>query len=129
MEFYSLKSIQQIELDVSQASKKQNGRTAFTGLSGAARLAPAVRYQRITVYTTGDIDALVSRLGLKQVSSGANVTLIKPYDEGVLYGTREVEGAPVVSPVQVYLDLTQIKGRGEEAALAILEEVIKPQWR
>jgi hypothetical protein len=40
-----------------------------------------------------------------------------------------VEGAPVVSPVQLYLDLAQTKGRGEEAAAAILEEVIKPIWR
>lgn len=128
-EFHSLKPIPQIEADVSQASKKLNARVAFTGFSGAARLAPAVRYQRIAVYTTGDIDALANRLGLKRVSSGANVTLIEPYDEGVLYGAREVEGVPIVSPVQIFLDLTQIRGRGEEAAAAILEEVIKPKWQ
>jgi hypothetical protein len=61
---------------------------------------------------------LVDRLRLKPVSSGANVTLIEPYDEGVLYGAREIERAPVVSPVQLYLDLTKTKGRGEEAASA-----------
>jgi len=72
--------------------------------------------------------ALVDRLRLKPVSSGANVTLIEPYDEGVLYGATEVERAPVVSPVQLYLDLAQTKGRGE-AASAILEEAIKPVWR
>jgi hypothetical protein len=47
----------------------------------------------------------------------------------VFYGTRELEDAPIVSPVQLYLDLKQTKGRGEEAAAAILEEVIKPRWR
>jgi hypothetical protein len=34
-----------------------------------------------------------------------------------------------VSPVQLYLDLAQTKGRGEEAASVILEEVIKAKWR
>jgi hypothetical protein len=42
---------------------------------------------------------------------------------------RKVEGAPVVSPVQLYLDLMQAKGRGEEAASAIIEEAIRPLWR
>ena len=52
----------------------------------------------------------------------------EPYDAGVLYGVREVDRAPVVSPVQLYLDLSQTKGRGEEGAAAILEQVIKPTW-
>lgn len=128
-EFYSLKPIPQIELGVSRARKNLKARIAFTGLSGAARLAPAVRYQRVTVYAAGDVDALAKRLDLKHVSSGANVTLVEPYDEGVFYGAREIDGATIVSPVQIYLDLTQTKGRGEEAASAILEDVIKPQWR
>ena len=75
------------------------------------------------------MDAVAKNLGLKPVPSGANVTLIKPYDEGVFFGTRKLEGAPVVSPVQIYLDLIQNKGRGEEAASAMLKDVIKPLWR
>jgi hypothetical protein len=127
-DFYSLKSIPEIEVNLSQAGRKLAGRVAFTGFSGAARLSPAVRYSRVTAYADGDVDAIANLLGLKPVSSGANVTLLEPYDEGVFYATREVEGAPVVSPVQIYLDLTQTKGRGEEASSAILEEVIKPLW-
>ena len=72
---------------------------------------------------------MTEQLGLKPVSSGANVTFLDPYDEGVLYGAQEVDRAPVVSPVQLYLDLMQTKGRGDEAASAILGEVIKPIWR
>jgi len=128
-EYYSLKPIPQTEAELASASLGVNARIAFSGFSGAARFAPAVRYQRVTAYVVGDQTALANRLGLKLVSSGANVTLIEPYDEGVLYGAKEVEGAPVVSPVQLYIDLTQTKGRGEEAASAIMEEVIKPQWR
>src|SRR5439155_948817 len=65
----------------------------------------------------------------REVSSGANLRLIEPYDDGVFYGAREVEGASVVSPAQLYLDLLNTAGRGEEAAAALLEQVIKPQWQ
>jgi hypothetical protein len=131
-DFYSLKPIPQIEADLSQAAKKLKMPVAFTGFSGAARLAPlapTVRYQRVSAYAVGDIAVLADRIGMKQVRSGANVTILNPYDEGVLYGTRDIEGAPIVSPIQLYLDLSQMKGRGEEAASAILEGVIKSQWR
>ncbi|HYL77807.1 MAG TPA: type IV toxin-antitoxin system AbiEi family antitoxin [Bryobacteraceae bacterium] len=128
-EHYSSKPIPQIEAELATAGKRIKGQLAFSGFSGAARFAPAVRYQRVTAYVLGDIPKLADRLGLKPVPSGANITLLEPYDEGVFYGTKEVEGAPVVSPIQLYLDLAQTKGRGEEAASAILEQVIKPLWR
>jgi Transcriptional regulator, AbiEi antitoxin, Type IV TA system len=128
-EYYSLKPIPQVEAELTAASQNIKARIAFSGFSGAARLAPTVRYQRVTAYILGDLAALSDRVSLKPVTSGANVTLITPYDDGVFYGTREVEDAPIVSPVQLYLDLAQTKGRGEEAASAILEEVIKPLWR
>jgi hypothetical protein len=124
-EYYSLKPIPQTEAELAKAKV----RLAFTGFSGAVRFAPAVRYQRVTAYLLGNRAALLERMGLKPVPSGGNVTLIEPYDEGVFYGTRTIEGAPVVSAVQLYLDLMQTKGRGEEAASAILEEAIKPLWR
>jgi hypothetical protein len=128
-EYYSLDPVPQTEAELVSTSRQLKAQLAFSGFSGAARLAPTVRYQRITAYTVGGVSALADGVRLKPVSSGANVTLIEPYDEGVFYGAREFEGAPVVSPVQLYLDLTQAKGRGEEAASAILEEVIKPVWR
>jgi hypothetical protein len=129
VEYYSLKPIPQIEAELVTASQRIGARFAFSGFSAAVRLAPAVRYQRVTAYVLGDLPVLADHVGLKAVSSGANVTLVQPYDEGVFYGAKEVESAPVVSPVQVYLDLTQAKGRGAEAASAILEEVIKVSWR
>ena len=128
-EYYSLQPVPTMEAELAQASRRADVKLAFSGFSGAARFAPAVRYQRISAYILGDVRALTDRLDLKPVSTGANVTLWEPYDQGVLYGTRDIEGAPVVSPVQLYLDLARTKGRGEEAASAILEEVIKPTWR
>jgi len=128
-EYYSLKPISQTEAELAEASRRLKLRLAFSGFSGAVRFAPAVRYQRITAYCLGNVLELADQTGLKEVSSGANVTILEPYDAGVLYGVKDVDRAPVVSPVQLYLDLSQTKGRGEEEAAAILEQVIKPTWR
>lgn len=126
-DFFSLDPIPQIEsklVDVCQDSCKY----ALTGFSAAARMAPMVRYQRATAYVIGSLDEVAGRMGLRRVTSGANVSLIKPYDEGVLWGSKEVDGAIVVFALQAYLDLLNFRGRGEEAAEAVLDQVIKPTW-
>ena len=50
------------------------------------------------------------------------------YDAGIFFATTEFDGVRTVCPIQAYLDLVTFKGRGEEAAAAILKEVIEPQW-
>jgi len=71
---------------------------------------------------------VASLLNLKEVGSGANITLLDPYDEGVFYGTQVIDDIRIVSPLQIYLDLKGYKGRGEEAADVLLRDVIKPEW-
>jgi hypothetical protein len=128
-EYYSLKPTPQTEVELAEATRRLQSRFAFSGFSGAARLASAVRYQRITAYYLGDPRGLADQLSLKPVSSGSNLTILEPYDAGVFYGARDFDGVPVVSPVQLYLDLAQTEARGEEAATAILDQVIRPQWQ
>ncbi len=126
-DFYSLDPLAIIESKLAVA--KDAGRDyALTGFSAAARMAPMVRYQRASAYVTGDIQELAKRIGLKPVDSGANISLIEPYDDGVFTGAKEVDGARIVSPVQTYLDVLNFKARGQEAADAILNEVIRPTW-
>lgn len=126
--YYTLKSIAEIEADLAKTCEEKEIAYALTGFSGAARYAPSVRYQRATAYVSRDVEKIAEILALKEVTSGANVTLFTPYDEGVLYGTRQIDEICIASPVQVYLDLLGVKGRGEEAAKAILDEVIKRSW-
>lgn len=127
-DFYSLDSLAQIEERVASVSKELGNNYALTGFSAAERIAPMVRYQRATAYVTGDVEEIAKRVGLKPVTSGANVSLIEPYDDGVLAGSREIKGIRIVSAVQTYLDLLSFKGRGQEAAQAVLDEVIKRTW-
>lgn len=127
-DFYSMKDIPEIEDALANFCRKKGIKYALTGFSGSARLAPAVRYKRAFVYIEEYEEAIASQLDLKKVTSGANVTLLTPYDEGVFYNSRQIDGISVVSPVQIYLDLVGFRGRGEEAANAILDEIIRPTW-
>lgn len=81
---------------------------AFTGFSGAARFAPSVRYQRAMAYLEDLDEGMLPQLALKKVTSGANVSIFLPYDEGGFYSAREVGGAQVASPVQVYLGVLML---------------------
>jgi hypothetical protein len=127
-EYYSLKSIPEIETQIAEVASRESIRYALTGFSGADRLAPFTRYHKVTAYVDETDLNLASLFNLKSVTSGANVSLLIPYDEGVFYGTRDRAGTQVVSPVQVYLDLLGSPGRGEEAAQELLEKVIRPSW-
>ena len=127
-DFYSLDAPPEIESKLATACRDRSVQYALTGFSAAARLAPMVRYQRVTAYVSGDFGGLVKTLGLKEVPSGANVTVLSPYDDGVFYGAADINGIQIVSPVQAYLDLVGYRGRGEEAATFLLEQVIQRQW-
>ena len=73
--FYSLKSIPEIEADLARVCSEKGIEYALTGFSGAARFAPAVRYNRAMGYIFNMPEDMVSMLNLKEVESGANVML------------------------------------------------------
>jgi hypothetical protein len=53
---------------------------------------------------------------------------ITPYDAGVFMYEKQVGPAPVVSPVQSYLDLYARGGRDSKQAEYLLDNVLQPQW-
>ncbi|MDD3270167.1 MAG: type IV toxin-antitoxin system AbiEi family antitoxin [Syntrophomonadaceae bacterium] len=128
IDYYSFEKINELESSIAEKCEDMSITYAMTGFSAAARRIPMVRYQRAAVYISNDVEPLVESLGLKKVASGANLSIWTPYDNGVLFGTEEVEGIRLVSAVQNYLDLKGDRGRGEEAAAALLEGVIKKLW-
>lgn len=52
----------------------------------------------------------------RRVTSGGNLWLIVPEDEGVWQGEQQIGDFPLVSDVQIYLDLLQVGQRGPETA-------------
>jgi len=127
-DFYSLQGVPEIEYSLAQLCREEKLTYALTSFSGAARLAPAVRYQRAFAYMEETIKDVAGMLNLKEVPSGANISLITPYDAGIFYGSQEIAGVRIASPIQIYLDLKTNRGRGEEAAEMLLEQVIRRRW-
>ena len=126
--FYTMLGTTEFEFRLHDICQQKSIRYGLTGFSGSFRYAPAVRHQRVMAYIQDGEEILVDRLELKPVDSGANVLLLKPYDEGVFYGLKFLDNSAVVSPVQIYLDLHSYRGRGKEAAEILLERVIQKAW-
>ncbi len=126
--FYSGLSEEQLELAIKRECEKRKYQYGLALFSGARKVAPFVRTMRFFSYIEGNIEDISKALQLKKVESGANITLLQPYDIGIFYGLQDINGINIVSDIQLYLDLKSYKGRGEEAAQAIFEQRIKPKW-
>lgn len=127
-EYYSIEGMSDLETKLGGFCGQRDIKFALTMFSGAARIAPHTRFNRIFAYIDDKLDDVKDELHLKTVDSGSNIMILKPYDTGVFYGVKSYENLPVVSPVQLYLDLRGYKGRGEEAAEFILKEVLEKIW-
>jgi len=125
LEIYTLADVNEAEYQFGEACQQLGTQYALTGFSAASRIAPMVRYQRMSAYVGENVEALLAKLGWKQVNSGANVSLLIPYDEGVFYNAQPIDGVQIASPVQVYLDLQNSHARGQEAADAVRKEILK----
>ena len=98
---------------VAKSLKGENVRFAFMGASGAYLRAPYMETRMVMAYTERIPDNLP---GLFPVGSDGNVILYIPQNAGFLYGGNEVDGLPVVSDVQLYLDLKRMPGRNQDQA-------------
>ena len=114
--YFTLKPLAEIETAMAKFADQHHAQFALTGAAGAWRVAPMTRYNRAQVYWDGDPEQLAAGVGLKPADAGANVHIFTPRDEGVFFGKQTAEDVPVVSSLQLYLDLQRDPARGEEAA-------------
>ncbi len=127
--YYSPSDVENVERELAQYCGLNRIPYAFTLTSGANLVAPFLRYQRAFCYIKDAPEGMTRALHWKEVTSGQNVVVMEPYDEGVFYGLQEIRGIKVVSDVQLYLDLLSYKQRGEEAARFLLERRLRPKWQ
>jgi hypothetical protein len=127
-DYFSLGSLRETERKLSEYCQDKNIEYSLTLFSGAALVAPFARYTRGFAYVSEGIQELATSLELKEVTTGPNFSILEPYDDGVFYGSRPIKGIRVVSDVQLYVDLVNYKGRGEESAKFLLEQRLKTQW-
>ena len=109
------------------------GLAAYAAFSAAEFQAPHVRQPKTWVYVRRDFLARFEALAeAKPADTGENVVVLLPDDDGVFYlgegGTVGDRRMGCTNPVQTYVDLFHCGGRGEEAAEALLEQRLKPEW-
>lgn len=122
---YSLDNPSVLEGKLSNLKQDMGIDYYLTGFSGGVRYAPVVRYNKVHVYIAPvDMPEAVSYLGLKEVDSGANVIIFSLENDSYKKDSRIIGEDMVASPLQVYLDSMQMKGRGEEIAKAVLQKEI-----
>ena len=122
---YSLDNISVIEERLKKLKIDMGIDSYLTGLSGGVRYTPVVRYNKLHVYIAPeDIQEAIRYLDMKEVNSGSNVVILPLENDSYIKDYRVIAESTVVSPLQIYLDCMQIKGRGEEMAEAVLRKEI-----
>jgi hypothetical protein len=93
-------------------------------------VAPYAEFDVVDVYVH-DIDAgvrVASELGAREVERGSNLRISVPYYRiSAFFDRQEAAGLPVVSDLQLYLDLYDYPLRGREQAEQILERRLAPK--
>jgi len=126
--YYSLDNVKKIENKIVDYFNLKKIKYAFTLTSGASLVAPFLRYNKVFFYTNGNIEKIAKDLNFKEVPTGANISILKPYDEGIFYKLQQIKNVIVVSNIQLYLDLKSYRERGEEAAEFLYEQRIVRSW-
>jgi hypothetical protein len=127
--FSTDKSVVEIEAALAAVCQEQIIPYALMGFSAAMRFDPMLQHERVSAYVLSDLSKVISALQLNEAPSGkGNVSLWIPYDEGSLRGAQQFDHAKITAPVQTYLDLINLDGRGEKAANNIWQNFIKNGW-
>ncbi|HSB43035.1 MAG TPA: type IV toxin-antitoxin system AbiEi family antitoxin [Methylomirabilota bacterium] len=110
--------------ELGRAAHEARRRYAFTLHSGAALVAPNVRFPAIHCYLEGDPEPVARALGLRPGEGEGNVYFLGPYDQGVFYAPLAKGGLPVVCLPQLYADLYHYERRGREQAAHLRREAM-----
>jgi hypothetical protein len=104
-------------------------RWALTLQAGASLLAPHADFDVIHVYVkTRSLQAIAAEKGWEITPSGRLCLLAPRYQESAWFQRRMVNDVPVVSPVQLALDLWNYPVRGREQARHLVDTVLRPLW-
>ncbi len=113
-------------LKVGQQERLKYALGFFTGADMIAPFIQGLTKVQIYVEKFSDIEKWKTVLNLQEVQSGGNIELFVPYDSGIFYGMQQIESKivkniPIVSDLQLYMDLFNNPARGEEQAQHLRE--------
>jgi hypothetical protein len=110
------------------------GFALYASFSAAEFQAPYVRQPKTWLFVRQQEIAKFEKLAeARPVDSGENIVVLIPDDDGVFYpgdsGMMGDHRLACTNAVQTYVDLWHSGGRGQEAAEALLEQKLKPEWK
>lgn len=133
-EYFSLLEGKELREALGRVGAQSGGCAVYAAFSAAEIQAPHVRQAKTWLYVEGEnIKRFEKVAEAKEVESGGNMEVLIPRDRGVYAfsdGGRMGEGRMgCTNVVQTYVDLWHCGGRGQEAAEAILDQRLKPEWK
>ena len=100
-----------------------------SGTSGASLVAPFADMDRIDIYVLPGSEIERQSDPETEKAVGPDFWVAPSVDRGVFMYSRTIDGVPVASTVQLYLDCYARGGRDRKQAEFLLTEVIEPRWR
>ena len=128
-QFYMRGDTEEVEGRLADWCEKSNIEYALARFSAAWRHASEVRYSVASMYVGSKalsarwLESLRVDCGAKEVESGANLVLLTPYKS--VFVRRPSAPEQTTSPLQTYLDLQSMAGRGSEAAEAVFDKYLR----
>ena len=101
---------------------------AFTGAAAAAARAPLADLDVIEVFADTVAAARFFSMAPDSPSYAARLRVLQPYDAGVFMYGQIVGELPLVSDLQIYLDLFARGGRDIKQAEYLFQKVIRARW-
>lgn len=98
---------------------------ALSRLSAARFVQPYAPARAVDVYVNCEPGDLAPALDLYPVQGGESVRLVRPSDEGVFQFTEQHQGVAVVNPVQLFVDLSNGRGRETDVAERLVEDRLR----
>ena len=104
-------------------------RWALTMHAGASLVAPHAAWDKIHLYldsrSARDLTGVFELAGYQQADDGRLVVMRPWYRDSVWHGLRSIKGLPVVSNLQLIVDLWNYEVRGREQAEFILDTTLE----
>jgi hypothetical protein len=130
-DYFTLLRGRQLQEKLAELDSITGGQAAYAVFSAAEFQAPHVRQTKTWLYLAPEYETeFAALLEAKRVESGENLIVLLADDRGVFYSGEGAAGRlPCTNPVQTYVDLSHAGNRGAEAAAALLEQKLKPEWK
>jgi hypothetical protein len=132
--YFTLLKGKELREALARLGVRTGGFAVYAAFSAADFQAPHVRQPKTWLYVREkEIPKFARLVEAKPVESGENLVVLVPDDDGIFYmgdgGIMGEHRMACTNAVQTYVDLWHAGGRGEEAAEALLEQRLKPQWK